>query len=64
MKVSGVLLSAGALLQGVVAQQEFLNKLPACAVRFAQPISLRPTLILHSVQMRPRNCNNIRMLAQ
>lgn len=32
MKLVGILAFAGALVQGVLAQQEFLAKLPVCAV--------------------------------
>jgi hypothetical protein len=45
MRLSGVLLSVGVLLQGAFAQQEFLNKLPACAVCLLTPLLSRRTLI-------------------
>jgi hypothetical protein len=64
MKVSGVLLFFGAFLQGAFAQQEFLNKLPACAVCYAHATSPRPSLIRPSVKMCPRNCVDVRMLSQ
>lgn len=34
MRVLSIILSLGALTQGVLAQQEFLERLPSCAVSF------------------------------
>jgi hypothetical protein len=63
MKLFGILLSVGALTQGIFAQQEFLAKLPSCAVRLLHYTHCL-ALTHRSVKMCSRNCVHVKMLAQ
>jgi hypothetical protein len=63
MKLFGIFFSVGALTQGIFAQQEFLAKLPSCAVRLLYYTHCL-ALTHYSVKMCSRNCFDVKMLAK